>query len=556
MTATTADTPARTPLGFAASLIVALLLAALADFLFYGAERLGATLGVFALAWTAGLLVASPVANRRGSLVATLVAVLFGLLLIEDPSPLAWALFWTAIASTAILTQIRFDDALRWVQRLLLYLAFGLMGPLAERESFDELPMPRHDSASIGALLKTLALPVLGGALFIGLFAAANPIIANALSSFSVPDPWGVVLHALLWVVAFMAVWPSLRPHPRVGSTELDAGSLDFVPLVPLASILLSLVTFNAVFAVQNALDIAFLWSGAPLPGTLTLADYAHRGVYMLIATALLAGLFVLVVLRPESESARHPLARALVALWVAQNVLLVASSILRTLDYVGAYSLTVLRIWALGWMGLVAVGLALICWRLLFNRSAAWLINANALAAAIALTLAASIDPGAVAANWNVRHAREAGGSGTNIDLCYLRRLGPSAVPALIELETRVQGEPLLLDRVRAVRADAMSDLSAQQADWHGWTFRDARRLAEAQALLGPRPAVAASVSTGRDCDGAPNLPPPTTEETSPPAETPMAPANATEPQPAATVTPTPTPAPTPQHPPRRRHR
>ena len=83
----------------------------------------------------------------------------------------------------------------------------------------------------------------------------------------------------------------------------------------------------------------------------MTLAGYAHRGAYPLIATALLAGLFVLVTLRPGSDTVRIPLIRRMVVLWVAQNVFLVASSILRTRDYIDAYSLTRLRVAALAWM-------------------------------------------------------------------------------------------------------------------------------------------------------------------------------------------------------------
>src|SRR3546814_3553719 len=71
-----------------------------------------------------------------------------------------------------------------------------------------------------------------------------------------------------------------------------------------------------------------------------------------------------------------------MVVLGIAQDVLLVASSILRTGDYIAAYGLTELRIEALAWMGLVAIGLVLICWRLIRARSPRWLINANAIAA------------------------------------------------------------------------------------------------------------------------------------------------------------------------------
>ena len=48
---------------------------------------------------------------------------------------------------------------------------------------------------------------------------------------------------------------------------------------------------------------------------------------------------------KPGSSGARSPLVRRLILLWVAQNLLLVASSILRTLDYIDAFSLTRLRI-------------------------------------------------------------------------------------------------------------------------------------------------------------------------------------------------------------------
>ena len=110
----------------------------------------------------------------------------------------------------------------------------------------------------------------------------------------------------------------------------------------------------------------------------------------------------------------------------------------LRTFDYIEAYSLTRLRIAALIWMGLVAIGLVLICYRLLRGRSGAWLINANLLAALLVLGACCTVDLGRMAAAWNVRHARETGGAGAALDLCYLNELGASALLPLIELERR----------------------------------------------------------------------------------------------------------------------
>ncbi len=112
--------------------------------------------------------------------------------------------------------------------------------------------------------------------------------------------------------------------------------------------------------------------------------------------------------------------------LWIVQNVLLVASSALRTLDYVDAYSMTVLRLSALIWMALVATGLMLILWRLLAGRSSAWLVNANALAAAIVLTGCTLVDLRATAAAWNVDMAIRRHTPLADLDLCYLDTLGP----------------------------------------------------------------------------------------------------------------------------------
>jgi hypothetical protein len=266
--------------------------------------------------------------------------------------------------------------------------------------------------------------------------------------------------------------------------------------------VVLSLVVFNALFALQNALDVAYLWGGVALPDGMTFAEYAHRGAYPLMATALLAGAFVLVFLAPRSQAARLRPARVLVTLWVVQNLFLVVSTALRTLDYIEAYSLTRLRIAALAWMALVAVGLALIGWRLLRSKTSGWLINANAAAAALVLAVCAVVDLGSVAAAWNVRHARELGTGGTSMDLCYLHGLGPAALVPLSELERRPIS-PELRVRAAKVRGAILRDLIADQQDWRAWTWRGMRRLERAYALAGPPAA-----STSSQCDGTPEAP------------------------------------------------
>jgi hypothetical protein len=192
----------------------------------------------------------------------------------------------------------------------------------------------------------------------------------------------------------------------------------------------------------------------------------------------------------------------------VAQNLFLVASSALRTIDYLQAYSLTRLRIAALIWMALVACGLALICWRLLRGKSSSWLINANAIAAGLVLAACSVVDLGAIAAAWNVRHASEVGGGAVALDVCYLSRLSGAAVVSLAELERRPL-PPEFRARVEWTRRAGTADLVKRQADWRGWRWRDARRLDRARALTGSDlPPPTRLEREERDCDGMPRVP------------------------------------------------
>ena len=484
----TAQAPARAArsrFSFVAKILVAGMLVAIADLLLW--EGGGSAFGAFAgLLLLAACMVRPALGRTRASLVAVAIGLFFATALFVEPSLLGVILFWTAASLTALLPRAALDDGWRWAQRLGLQTMATPLLPFRDlrrlRRVGRQRPRPRG-----APTLPMVALPLIGSIVFVTLFARANPLIGDAFAAVA----WGRVFggaslgRMLFWAAMTVAVWSLLRPAMVRLRGRREAGQASALPGVNPVSVTLSLLAFNLIFAVQNGLDIAFLWSGAPLPEGMTLADYAHRGAYPLIVTALLAALFVLLTLRPGSAMAESAQLRRLVSLWIAQNVLLVASTMLRTVDYVEAYSLTILRISALLWMALVAIGLILICWRLWRSRSAAWLINANMAAALLLLGACAWIDLGATSAWWNVGHARESGGAGASLDLCYLDRLGEAALLPVIALESRSAGAPRLRDRLAWLRAEKMATLAAQQAHWRTWTLRGAHRLGEARAAI-----------------------------------------------------------------------
>ena len=139
--------------------------------------------------------------------------------------------------------------------------------------------------------------------------------------------------------------------------------------------------------------------------------------------------------------------------------------------------------------MALVAVGLVLVTWRLLRAKRASWLINANVAAVGAVLVLCSVIDLGAVAAAWNVRHAAEVGGKSVALHLEYFRELGGAGVVSLAELEQRPGLTPTFRCQVRSYRRQFETDMAAAQANWRGWRWRDARRLARVRAITGGSP-------------------------------------------------------------------
>ncbi|RWM71171.1 MULTISPECIES: DUF4173 domain-containing protein [Mesorhizobium] len=484
---------------FCARFGVAVLLAALADFFFYG-QPVGITLFLFGTTLAAAVAAIHPSALSARGLSLGLAALLVGLLpLIENVSALSVAIGLAAMVVFALwlVGRLRRELARIAGQVVLFLLAapFRFVHDFFRwRKAARRLGQRRIRLAAIGVWIMPLTL----GAVFLALFGAANPVIEYWLSL--------IDLHALLdliqlprlafWLVVLAGVWVFLRPRlprffrriahlalpiPLGVTTTKPAKAIEDI-VFGKAAILRALVVFNILFAVQTALDATYLWGGIALPDGLTYAAYAHRGAYPLIVTALLAAGFVLAALRPGSAPSSDPFIRRLVYVWVAQNIVLVISSILRLDLYIGIFALTYWRVAALVWMGLVAAGLALIIARIALEKSNEWLLSANLLTLSLTLYACSFINFAALIANYNVEHSFEMTGRGTKLDFWYLRSLGPSAWPALYrflehQAETNAASVPSYRQLARLLGQD-QARYRAGQENWRAWSFRDWRLL------------------------------------------------------------------------------
>lgn len=475
-TSTTDIQPIR-PSALSARLAMALLLAALADWLLYG-QRIGLSLVIFSIAIACASLLANHATLdfRRAAIGGVVVAL--GLVpAVEELNTLSVLILVAALTIALLLATNPETTGLADRARALRN--FVLFGPF---RFFAEALQIFNMSAFTRGIALWL-LPAALGTVFVALFAAANPVIEQWVSLLNpklILD-YISIPRVLFWTAMLALVWPFIHVRWRrrkvVTTTGADVTAPPPLPafvspefLGP-STILRSLILFNLLFAAQSILDGIYLWGHVALPANMTYAAYAHRGAYPLIATALLAAAFVLVAIRPDGPAEKLKIIRPLVYLWVGQNVLLVASSILRLDLYVDIYMLTYWRIAAFIWMGLVALGLILILARIVLNRSNRWLVGANLIALTIVLYSCSLVNFDAFIADYNLTHSSEMSGKGVTIDAHYLLKLGPQALPALDKVIAHRWGDDCLArGRDRLVEAQRL-DMA-----WRAWGFRSWR--------------------------------------------------------------------------------
>ncbi|MEM8755496.1 MAG: DUF4173 domain-containing protein, partial [Pseudomonadota bacterium] len=322
---------------------------------------LALTLGVFGVAailWDIG---------RRGGDAARIAAasalLILALVVVLEAATALWTPRALSLAGlSALVAAGRGPRRAAEVPGRLATLALAFVGR-PSRDLFQRMRRPRARPGAPGLARPGWLAPAALTLAFLALFAEANPVISafgDDVSGWflSAEAPLRAACVAGLLCIA----WTWLRPpkrrdgRPRFAFAEPAARAL-----FPGDAAIPSLIVFNALFAAQTGLDLWLLWGGGALPEGMTYADYAHRGAYPLLGAALLAAAFILVAFRPGSTAERAPAARRLAYLWILQIGMLVASSVLRLDLYVGAYGLTMLRAAAFVWMGLVAIGLALI---------------------------------------------------------------------------------------------------------------------------------------------------------------------------------------------------
>ena len=231
------------------------------------------------------------------------------------------------------------------------------------------------------------------------------------------------------------------------------------------------------VYLVYLLSQLAYLSGGLAgiLPEGYTLAQYARRGFFEMawlcvINLGLLCGVMWLI----RCEGKLPLLTRMAGAFLGAITIFLVVTASAKMLLYIGSYGLTRLRVLTEVIMLWLAITTVLITIRL-FRRNMPYM-KAVMLTAMVLGALVFWADVDTLVAKYNVESYRS--GTLATVDVDYLDRLGPGAMPYVLEL-TR-DADPEVARKAEALLHRYADYLYIPPQDWRGWNraYEDAREI------------------------------------------------------------------------------
>jgi hypothetical protein len=326
----------------------------------------------------------------------------------------------------------------------------------------------RLEGLTSGSFVQNWAFPI-GGACVLGaLLISANPVLEQYLTGLFQLDLNGIatIERLLFWTGLGVMIWPLLNTPTPSAPMLVSLPTIESKLGLNEGSVLRALLIFNIFLVVQSGLDVSILLGGAELPDDMRYATYAHRGAYPLLVTAMLAGAFTFAA-RPFLNT--HTWIKPLLLLWVFQNVLLTFSSALRLDLYIAEYGLTYLRIYALIWMALIVIGLIMVLWHVLRDRSSMELLRRLAILGFGTLYLCSFVNFASIIVTHTISNAanRE---HATLVDWRYLCHLGPAATTATSS--SLAENPTVAVSR----RLESCVENRAKRTNWREWDYRTLR--------------------------------------------------------------------------------
>lgn len=194
-------------------------------------------------------------------------------------------------------------------------------------------------------------------------------------------------------------------------------------------SLIVLFILLNLMLLVINIGDFNTIILNGKLPEGIKHSDFVHNGIASLIFSIIFAICIIMYFLRNDLNFQKgHRFLKSLVLLWIAQNILMLLSTLWRNHIYISEYTLTHLRIGVYVWLALAFIGLILTAIKIISNKSNWFLVKTNFSTWIVVLVLSSSVDWDLTIARYNLQNKKI-----NEIDYNYLFSLSDTAIPELM---------------------------------------------------------------------------------------------------------------------------
>lgn len=351
--------------------------------------------------------------------------------------------YWWAIAATTLLTAVfsyLYGNTFTILMNLLSVLVLGAMSSHPDtsflinsfQSLYSQLGSPVHillDSiASMNTKSKSqtrvgifpIVIVLIIVILFLVMYSIISPVFHNLVSQFN--WSWFSISWIFFTIFSFIILYPILRHHfidnlydyDRTHSNALSPQSRAQRDETLFASLMsymqeikagvLLLILLNLVLLIVNGGDSYYLFYAQVLPDDLSYSEYVHNGVGTLIMSILMAIVILIFLFRGFNNfSTEGRWLKILAYIWILQNVILVATNVMKNYMYVEEYGLTYLRIGVYIYLTLCILGLLFTFYKIYLQKNILYLFRWNALALYSVLVAFSLIDWNTVITHQNI---------------------------------------------------------------------------------------------------------------------------------------------------------
>ncbi|HJU90782.1 MAG TPA: DUF4173 domain-containing protein [Gemmatimonadaceae bacterium] len=315
-----------------------------------------------------------------------------------------------------------------------------------------------------------IALPVVG--LFALLLSGADPVLAGwreAIGTFLDSLEWlpRLVFFSVLGTIALGGFGYVLR-----GATPIRAAVPKVFDLrLGVTERLIMLGSVAGLFALFLGLQLSYFFGNAPsVAGSgITFAEYARRGFAELTVVVTLCTVLILVTDRFAARGPKEERVRITQLVLVGELQLFLVSAFRRVLLYEDAYGFTTARLYAQAYMVVVSICLAMLAWEIWKSIDARRLARRGAVVAGTMFAGLLYWNHHAWIASRNIDRYAQTG----KIDVMYLGRLSPNAVPTVVSAIPRLNPADAALLRTCLHQTYWGSRMWTDEGQWYEWNLR-----------------------------------------------------------------------------------